>query len=69
MTDIPSGGPYFSGPGEWSAYLRWSFSVPCRGCGKRKMDNPKQYGLQPDPSWPDFWVTEDWCNNCWWSRD
>jgi hypothetical protein len=61
---IPKGAPYFDAPGQWDAYLRWNFLVPCDGCGIRKMDDPTRYGLQPDPKFPELWITETLCGNC-----
>jgi len=61
----PVGAPYFNGAGQWDAYINWNLMVPCKGCGKRKIDNPSRYGLKPLSSWPDYWVTEEWCCHCW----
>lgn len=63
----PPGAPYFTGPGQWDAYLRWNLAVQCKGCGRRKMDEPTRYGLEPDPTWPECWITEEWCDDCWWT--
>lgn len=64
---MPAGAPYFSGAGEWDAYQKWNYTVPCKGCGRRKMDNPNRYGLEAVGDWPKYWVTEEWCDNCWWT--
>lgn len=56
----------FSGTGQWDAYLKWNWTVPCQGCGRRHMDYAPQYGLQQLGHWPDGWVTEDWCEDCFW---
>ena len=65
----PKGAPYFSGQGEWEAYLKWDLMVPCSGCGRRKIDDPHRYGLERVPGWPEWWVTEEICGPCWIETD